>query len=164
MPRLVINGTAHELIGDLITIGRAPGNTIVIEDSSVSSRHAELLRDGENYRLKDLDSTNGTRVNGASVTETTLRPGDRIQFGAAQAHYETAAAESQVQPQPPRSIESESTKTSAATPQFGDSLLFQRQKDQKDPVRTAILIASAVVLLLFFCSMVAVLLMHAPPA
>src|SRR5213596_4184337 len=88
MPRLVISGTAHELVGDLITIGRAPDNMIVIRDPSVSSRHAQLQLVGETYRLKDLDSTNGTRVNGIPTTETALRFDDRIRFGAVDALFE----------------------------------------------------------------------------
>ena len=54
MPKLVINGTAHELIEDLITIGRGADNMIVINDPSVSTHHAELQRAGETYQLKDL--------------------------------------------------------------------------------------------------------------
>src|SRR5215470_16864037 len=82
MPRLIINGTAHELVEDLVTIGRGPDNTIVIGDSSVSSHHAQLQRVSKNYQLKDLGSTNGTLVNDIPVTETTLRSDDRIRFGA----------------------------------------------------------------------------------
>ena len=69
MPNLVISGSTYELVGDLITIGRASDNMIVIHDPSVSSHHAQLQLVGETYRLKDLDSTNGMRVNGISTTE-----------------------------------------------------------------------------------------------
>ena len=65
MPKLVISEIAHELIEDLITIGRGSDNMIVINDPSVSTHHAQLQRAGETYRLKDLDSTNGTHVNGS---------------------------------------------------------------------------------------------------
>ena len=50
MPKLVISGTTHELVEDLITIGRGPDNGIVINDPSVSTHHAELQRAGETYR------------------------------------------------------------------------------------------------------------------
>src|SRR5881628_1428557 len=82
MPKLVISGTVYELVEDLITIGRGPDNTIIINDPSVSTHHAQLQLAGETYRLKDLDSTNGTRVNGIPVTETVLHLDDRIRFGA----------------------------------------------------------------------------------
>src|SRR5438046_9718350 len=99
MPRLVISGTAHELVGDLITIGRAPDNMIVIRDPSVSSHHAQLQLVGETYRLKDLDSTNGTRVNGIPIAATALRFDDRIRFGAVEARYELEASGSRLVPQ-----------------------------------------------------------------
>src|ERR1700688_2690057 len=88
MAKLVINGTAHELTDKVITIGRAPDNMIVIDDPSVSGRHAQLQLAGEVYRLQDLESSNGTRVNGIPVTETALRFDDRIHFGAVDALFE----------------------------------------------------------------------------
>ncbi len=80
MPKLSISGAPHDLTDEVITIGRAPDNMIVIDDPSVSGRHAQLRLAGEVYRLKDLESTNGTRVNGIPVTETALRFDDRIRF------------------------------------------------------------------------------------
>jgi pSer/pThr/pTyr-binding forkhead associated (FHA) protein len=82
MPKLLIAGMVHELTDELVTIGRAPDNTIVLYDPSVSGHHAELELSGDTYRLKDLDSTNGTRVNGIPTTETLLRFDDRIRFGS----------------------------------------------------------------------------------
>jgi len=71
----------HVLKDEAITIGRMKGNTIALDDVSVSLSHAKLtLRDG-GYFLKDLNSTNGTMVNGQSVTEAHLHDGDHIKFG-----------------------------------------------------------------------------------
>ncbi|HZJ17269.1 MAG TPA: FHA domain-containing protein, partial [Chthoniobacteraceae bacterium] len=69
MPKLQISlpdGTQNsfDLIEDTITVGRVEDNMIQIDDASVSSHHAELVRDGDDYLLRDLDSTNGTRLNG----------------------------------------------------------------------------------------------------
>ena len=89
MSKLVISGIAHDLAEDFITIGRGRDNTIIINHPSVSTRHAQLQRTGEICRLKDFNSTNGTRVNGIPVTESILRAGDLIQFGAAEARYES---------------------------------------------------------------------------
>ena len=161
MPRLIINGTVHELVEELITIGRGPDNTIVISDSSVSSHHAQLQRVGENYRLKDLGSTNGTRVNGIPVTETTLRFDDRIRFGATEARYEADAIGSQPPPQI-QEVEARPAKLSAVLAGFANASPFLHQKDQQDTVRSAILAGLAVILLIFLGSMIAVLLMHAP--
>jgi hypothetical protein len=43
----------HELIGDVITIGRAPSNDVVIDDPTVSTQHASLTKSASGYRLKD---------------------------------------------------------------------------------------------------------------
>jgi len=161
MPKLVISGTPHELVGDLITIGRGPDNTIVINDPSVSTNHAQLHRAGETYRLKDLDSTNGTQVNGLPVAETGLRFNDRIRFGAAEARYELDISASQALPQP-EMIPVKSAELSVVPADFTNASPFPHQKQEKDPLRTAIFIGLAVLVLIFLGSMIAVLTMHAP--
>ena len=161
MPKLVISGTTHELVEDLITIGRGPDNTIVINDPSVSTHHAELQRAGETYRLKDRDSTNGTQVNGIPVAETGLRFDDRIRFGAAEARYEPDISGSQPLPQP-EEITVKSAELSGLPADFTNASPFPRQKEEKDSLRTAIFIALAVVVVIFLGSMIAVLTMHAP--
>src|SRR5205814_10081850 len=72
----------HELTRDIVTIGSAPLNHIVIDDPGVSAQHAILARVADSYRLKDLGSTNGTQVNGVSITEDELNDGDKIRFGS----------------------------------------------------------------------------------
>jgi predicted component of type VI protein secretion system len=161
MPKLVISGTAHELVEDLVTIGRAEDNTIVIGDPSVSSHHAHLQLIGEAYRLKDLGSTNGTRVNGIPVAEAALRFDDRIRFGAAEARYEPDTTGSQPLPHLAE-VEATPAELSAVPADFANASPFPRQKDQKDPIRTAILAGSAIALLVFLGSMIAVIMMHAP--
>jgi pSer/pThr/pTyr-binding forkhead associated (FHA) protein len=161
MPNLVISGTAHELVEELITIGRGPDNMIVINDPSVSTHHAQLQRAGEIYRLKDLDSTNGTRVNGVPVTETALRFDDRIRFGAAEARYEPDTRGSQPLP-PPEEITTKSAQLSAVPADFTNASPFPRQREEKDPIRTAIFVALAVLALIFLGSMIAVIMMRAP--
>jgi hypothetical protein len=63
------------------TVGRKPGNSLQILDNSVSGKHAEILLDARGALLRDLGSTNGTRVAGERVLETVIAPGDRIAFG-----------------------------------------------------------------------------------
>jgi pSer/pThr/pTyr-binding forkhead associated (FHA) protein len=87
MARLVVNReeadlVTHELTRDIVTIGSAPLNHIVIDDPAVSAQHAILARIADSYRLKDLHSTNGTQVNGISITDAALKDGDKIQFGS----------------------------------------------------------------------------------
>jgi len=68
---------------DQLMVGRHPACDVVLEDLSVSRRHARLtFRDG-NWVLCDLRSTNGTRLNGRSVIRCRLLPGDRLRLGDA---------------------------------------------------------------------------------
>ncbi len=64
------------------TIGRGAESSLCIPSSVVSRSHAELIRVGANYLLRDLGSTNGSFVNGARVTEQMLNDGDTLRFGA----------------------------------------------------------------------------------
>ena len=85
MPTLMIQlpglpPVAHVLKDETITVGRMKGNTIVIEDESVSLSHARLTRKHGEYFLKDLNSTNGTVVNGQPILEVKLNDLDRVRF------------------------------------------------------------------------------------
>src|SRR5882762_11567470 len=86
MARLVLICDGDDLVthklGNVTTIGRAPLNHIVIDHPAVSAQHAMLARVADSYRLKDLNSTNGTQVNGDFVTDAELKDGDKIQFGS----------------------------------------------------------------------------------
>jgi pSer/pThr/pTyr-binding forkhead associated (FHA) protein len=161
MPRLIISGTVYELVDDLVTIGRGPDNAIIINNPSVSARHAQLQLADETYRLKDLGSTNGTHVNGKPVTETLLRFDDRIRFGAIEARYESDASGSRPLPQL-EEIKATPAELSAAPADFANVSPFRRQKQQSDRVRNGIFIGLSIVLLVFPGSMIAVLMMHAP--
>jgi pSer/pThr/pTyr-binding forkhead associated (FHA) protein len=66
---------------DQLLVGRHPRCDVVVADPSVSRRHAQLtFRDGV-WVLQDLDSTNGTTLNGERVGRTTLHSGDVVSFG-----------------------------------------------------------------------------------
>jgi hypothetical protein len=69
------------LHGDRMVIGRLTGCDICLDDANVSRRHAELLRIGEDWFVADLESTNGTMVNGDTVSKARLREGDVIEIG-----------------------------------------------------------------------------------
>ena len=69
----------------VITVGKAPDNDFVIDDLHVSRHHARLTREAEGYwLLEDLDSSNGTFVNGAQIAKKRVTLADKIQFGNAQ--------------------------------------------------------------------------------
>lgn len=69
-------------LGDLTRLGREPGNEIVVNDGGASRRHAEVVRDGDGYVLKDLKSANGTFLNDERVDTVRLAEGDRVKIGA----------------------------------------------------------------------------------
>src|SRR2546430_7577561 len=64
-----------------VTIGREEGNVLRLNDERVSRFHAKIQFDNGEVILTDLESTNGTRVNGNVVQIRRLRPGDRIGVG-----------------------------------------------------------------------------------
>ena len=74
------------------SLGRAPGNGIVIAHGSVSGRHAELRVERGEARIVDLGSTNGTRINGVKVGDAILEEGCRVRFGAVEAVFEAGGA------------------------------------------------------------------------
>lgn len=63
------------------TLGRSPDADIRVDASDVSRTHLRIERRGSVVRITDLDSTNGTRVNGEPIRQTTLRNGDEILVG-----------------------------------------------------------------------------------
>jgi pSer/pThr/pTyr-binding forkhead associated (FHA) protein len=66
---------------DALIVGRGPGCHIAFHDETVSRRHAQLtFRDG--WLIQDLQSMNGTTVNGERVGRCRVRPGDRLGLGA----------------------------------------------------------------------------------
>jgi len=70
-----------ELVEGVLVVGRGADTGLRLAEASVSRRHAEVRRIGDNVTVQDLDSRNGTRVNGQPVTEPTLvQPGDRLDF------------------------------------------------------------------------------------
>ena len=66
-----------------VTFGRSERMTVALDDSYVSEEHALVSPDGDGWLVRDLGSTNGTRVNGESTSERPLHPGDRIELGEA---------------------------------------------------------------------------------
>lgn len=71
--------------GELFTIGRDAGCDLAIADMTVSRQHAQLERAAGGWLLSDLESTNGTRVNGWLVRgQVPVKPGDLVSFGSLQ--------------------------------------------------------------------------------
>src|SRR5476651_2425959 len=97
MPRLVAQsaefaGKSFDLSGAEITMGRVEDNKIQIEHASVSGHHAMLKLDALDYVIKDLDSTNGTRINGERITQQKLRRNDILRLGNIELLYDSEHA------------------------------------------------------------------------
>jgi transcriptional regulator with GAF, ATPase, and Fis domain len=73
-------GHTH-VLGGQTSIGKAPDNDLVLSDDTVSRHHCELLRAPDGVHVRDLDSTNGTRVDGTRIREATLHAGQVLKVG-----------------------------------------------------------------------------------
>src|SRR4029077_14556079 len=108
--------------------GRSPENSIRLDDTSVSGRHAQVVLVAKNCYLKDLGSTNGTIVNGQPVTEVQLRAGDRIRFGKTEASFEREVARAR-QPLPRlQETEARPAESSTRPADFANASPFQSRK------------------------------------
>ncbi len=74
-------GKICELTVERTTIGRLEDNAFQIAESSVSSHHCEVLLRGNDVVIKDLNSTNGTFINGEPIKESVLKPGQTLRLG-----------------------------------------------------------------------------------
>ena len=85
---LTVGGKRREITSRRVVIGRAKDCDIQITDPNASRRHAELRQEGSAYWLVDLDSTNGTTVNGHRTTRAKLDTGDVITIGSTDMLFE----------------------------------------------------------------------------
>lgn len=93
MPRLVVlseglTGRSHELKAERTTVGRVEDNIFQIPDPSVSSHHCEILLSGSEVVIRDLNSTNGTFINGQQITEAALKPSQILRLGQVEVRLE----------------------------------------------------------------------------
>jgi len=93
-PRLFVitgpeQGVSYSIGTDLFTIGRNPRNQLSLADSSVSREHCVILRQGDDFLIRDLGSFHGTQVNDARITERVLASGDSIQLGRSRLRFLT---------------------------------------------------------------------------
>ncbi|HZO84214.1 MAG TPA: FHA domain-containing protein [Verrucomicrobiae bacterium] len=99
MARLVLlseglTGKTFELKPELTTVGRLPDNALQIPEGSVSSHHAEIEMRGNELFVRDLDSTNGTFINGEKIKEGVVKPGQILRLGMVDMRLETGDAQS----------------------------------------------------------------------
>jgi FHA domain-containing protein len=90
---LTLNGERHEVDKRRVVLGRGKDCDLPLPDPNVSRRHAELRQEGSAYWLIDLDSTNGSQVNGRRLARTKLESGDVITLGSTELLFERRLAE-----------------------------------------------------------------------
>jgi len=83
-----MRGKELTVAGDVIRIGKADNNDLILHEDTVSRSHCEILRDAKGYLLRDLGSTNGTFLDGAEVREAYLRAGSAMTVGTVQIRFQ----------------------------------------------------------------------------
>ncbi|MDY0087563.1 MAG: DUF3662 and FHA domain-containing protein [Coriobacteriia bacterium] len=83
---VTVGGVEHDVAlgGERVTVGRLSVSGIKLADANVSREHAAFVREGAGWAIEDLDSTNGTYLNGERITFERLQDGDVISVGASE--------------------------------------------------------------------------------
>jgi len=147
-------GFSLDITQSEIFIGRSPDCDVSVSDRAVSGRHCAIFNDGGRYRLRDLESTNGTRLNGGPIKEARLKPGDVIAVGSAELVLEGSdIVVDDVGPQPaPRSeipptvaMSSNVSGGEAAAPEQASSAFETRQTSRLRWILLGAVIATALI-------------------
>jgi len=104
-----MTGRTHDLQVEKTTVGRLEDNLFAIPEPSVSSHHCELIVQGDDVLVRDLNSTNGTFINGEKVTEAVLKPGQTLRLGQIEMRLEKQAPAPGSIPPPPAAPDRSST-------------------------------------------------------
>ncbi|MFG0316299.1 MAG: FHA domain-containing protein [Planctomycetota bacterium JB042] len=107
-------GQVLETDGESVVVGRKPARGLAVEHPTVSREHARLFRRDGDWNVADLNSSNGTFVNGRRVTRSELRPGDLLRLGSVELRLE--GADAGAPPPPPSEVEPASTPKAAPSP------------------------------------------------
>ncbi len=110
---------------DVTTIGRKEGNDIVVDNIGVSGYHAKIVKEGDYYSIEDLNSLNGTFVDGKKVVKSVLNSGDVILVGKHTLEFISEKAP-QKGSQPMRGISMDETMVIA--PQDQEKILASSEK------------------------------------
>ena len=128
MSRLVVigeglAGLSHELGRHWVTIGRGDKNAFQIVERSVSNQHCEVLLRGNELVVRDLRSTNGTFIDGKTISEAVLQPGQTLRLGLVELRLEISEPATAA---PPDATAPASAGVSSATPATADGLKTYR--------------------------------------
>lgn len=121
-------------VGQAITIGRLPDNTVVIDNPAVSGHHARVYRDGDQCVIEDLGSLNGTFVNEQLAIRQTLQDGDVVLVGKHKLVFEH-----RVDPQPHKGPTFVETLSKPANPELGSTKFLDSAEHRELLVKIGIL-------------------------
>lgn len=155
----------HALTEEIVTIGRAPDNSLVIDDVSVSSHHAQLTPVDEAYVFEDLGSTNGSKINNKVIVageKHTLKPGDKVRLGRVDAVYDPDSAvdngETREMPEASEPTLDSAVKSVKPT-NFQNASPFQKKTAEKDPIGKAALGIAALAIAAALVNVVMILML-----
>jgi len=97
----VLSGThkgTQKSLGGRLTIGKAPDNDLVLSDDTVSRHHCEILRAPDGIHVRDLGSTNGTKIDGTRIREAMIQPGSVLKIGEVEVSFRPATQRVDVLP------------------------------------------------------------------
>jgi pSer/pThr/pTyr-binding forkhead associated (FHA) protein len=121
-----------------------------LEDGTVSHHHAMFLIEAGDYKLRDLNSTNGTRVNGMRIVEAKLNNGDQVRLGSVEMRFESDVKKTS-QPLPPTQTGIDLSQVGTGNtppPSFGAGSTFRHKKqNQRNPLMWGLLGLSIIALL-----------------
>lgn len=165
MPKLVVlseglTGRTYELKVEKTTIGRLEDNAFQVSEQSVSSHHCEVLLKGSDVVVKDLDSTNGTFINGEKITEKPLKPGQILRLGQVEMRLEgdgqpapgTPADKKQMDPQTrviPRGVKLNELEQGAAGVKFEKNSPFAKKTNKTNMIFLVVGVALGCVIIAF---------------
>lgn len=91
-------GTLYPLGGEVLRIGNAPDNDVVLDHPTVSRNHLVVRRQGDRFLVQDLDSIHGTFLDGSQVREAWLRPGVLLEVGDVRLRFNPQVAPVELAP------------------------------------------------------------------
>jgi hypothetical protein len=168
MPRLVLlsegfAGRTYELKTETTTVGRVSDNTFEIPEASVSSHHAEIILRGNDVVIRDLNSTNGTFINGERVTtEAVLKPGQTLRFGTVELKIDTGdgpikpgpGAKAPPKPKPldqtvviPQGVKLEDLQSGRHPPELGSTTGFEHKTDRGNKIFIILVVTAGICLI-----------------
>ena len=120
-------GQSYELKVDSTTVGRVEDNAFQIADPSVSSHHCEILLKGADVVIRDLNSTNGSFINGERITESVLKPGQTLRLGQIELRIDDGSPMPAPSPSKPASASAPApAPASSAKPRQDQTMVVQR--------------------------------------